>query len=67
MKRLILWLIPSLFALVMELAQAAEGVGPGMIMMGSGMMAACIVFGLLILTVLFLTILALIKYLRSAK
>jgi uncharacterized membrane protein len=53
--------------LMMGLAQAAEGAGPGMTMMGSGMMAACVVFGLLILTLLVLAILALIKYLRSGK
>ncbi|WP_415764689.1 hypothetical protein [Pseudomonas sp. ZB1P45] len=67
MNWLISCLVPSLFVLMMGLAQATEGAGPGMIMMGNGMMAACVVFGLLILAVLVLAILALIKYLRSGK
>jgi uncharacterized membrane protein len=52
---------------MMRLAEAAEGPGPDMTMMGSGMMAVCVVFGLLILAVLVLAMLALIKYLRSGK
>ncbi|MEF9672709.1 hypothetical protein QNM99_12155 [Pseudomonas sp. PCH446] len=56
--------------LLMSVAQAAESVWPGMMengTMGGGMMAVCVVFGLLILTLLVLAILALIKYLRSGK
>ncbi|TVT83941.1 hypothetical protein [Pseudomonas sp. H3(2019)] len=70
MKRLFVCLIFGLFVLMMGVAQAVEGAGPGMMangMMGGGMMAVCAVFGLLILAVLVLAILALIKYLRSGK
>ena len=67
MKWLLSCSVPGLFLFMTGLAQATEGTGPGMTMMGNGMMAACVVFGLLILTVLVLAILALIKYLRSGK
>ncbi|MGH8434385.1 MAG: hypothetical protein ACRERX_07845 [Pseudomonas sp.] len=71
MKRLYARLVLSLFALLMGVAQAAEEAGSCMMehgmMMGGGMLAVYLVFGLLILIALVLVILALIKYLRSGK
>lgn len=72
MKSLAMISTGLLLSLFGGLALAAQG-GPGTMRdaglphggMGAGMMIACIVFGVLLLVVLVLGILALIKYLRS--